>query len=64
MTDRQVVNFGRVAGYGAWPAKISKLALSQTVTVSGNVAVTSPGVLAGATVYSVQLAPPCLRQTA
>ena len=38
----QVENFGRVAGYGAWPAKISKVSPSQTVTVSGNVTVTSP----------------------
>ena len=46
-----VGNFGRVAGYGGWPDKKSKFPSPQTVIVSGNVAVTSLGVLAGATEY-------------
>ena len=33
-----VTKIGRVAGNGAWLDKILKLALSQSVTVSGNVA--------------------------
>ena len=47
-----VGNFGRVVGYGGWPDKNSKFPPSQTVIVSGNVAVTSLGVLAGATEYN------------
>ena len=47
-----VGNFGRVAGYGGWPDKNSKFSPSQTVIVSGNVAVTSLGVLARATEYN------------
>ena len=48
-----VGNFGRVAGYGGWPDKILNPPPSQTVIVSGNVAVTSLGVLAGATEYNL-----------
>ena len=48
-----VGNFGRVAGYGGWPDKILNPPLPrQSYIVSGNVAVTSLGVLAGATEYN------------